>query len=52
MHGDYKKVLFNHPDKLLSAVLGLVAIHSLGMGLTLIAQPAVLMEFAGFSSDC
>ena len=52
MHGGFKKVLFNHPDKLLSTVLGLVAIHSLGMGLTLIVQPAVLMEFAGFSSDC
>jgi len=52
MHGDYKKVLFNHPDKLLSTVLGLVAIHSLGMGLILIVQPAVIMEFAGFSSDC
>jgi len=52
MRGDYKKVLFNHPDKLLSTVLGLVAIHSLVMGLTLIAQPAVLMEFTGFSPDC
>ena len=52
MHGDYKKVLFNHPDKLLSTVLGLVAIHSFGMGLTLIAQPAVLMKFAGFNPDC
>ena len=52
MHGDYKKALLNHPDKLLSTVLGLVAIHSLVMGLTLIAQPTVLMEFAGFSPDC
>ena len=52
MHGDYKKALLNHPDKLLSTVLGLVAIHSLVMGLTLIAQPAVLLEFAGFSPDC
>jgi hypothetical protein len=52
MHGDYKKALLNHPDKLLSTVLVLVAIHSLVMGLTLIAQPAVLMEFAGFSPDC
>jgi len=51
MHVD-KQILFNHPDKMLSTVLGLVAIHSLGMGLTLIAQPAFLMEFAGFSSDC
>jgi len=52
MHGNYKKSLFNHPDKLLSTVLGIVAIHSLGMGLTLIAQPAFLMKFAGFSPDC
>lgn len=52
MHGNYKKALFNHPDKLLSTVLGLVAIHSLGMGLILISQPAVLMKFAGFSPDC
>jgi hypothetical protein len=48
---DHIKSLFNHPDKLLSTVLGLVAIHSLAMGLTLIAQPAVLMAFAGFSPD-
>lgn len=46
------KSLFNHPDKLLSTVLGLVAIHSLGMGLILISQPAVLMKFAGFNPDC
>jgi len=52
MHGNYKKVLFNHPDKLLSTVLVLVAIHSLGMGLILIVQPAVLMKFAGFNLDC
>jgi hypothetical protein len=52
MHGDYKKALLKHSDKLLSAVLGVVAIHSLGIGLTLIAQPAILMEFAGFSPDC
>ena len=52
MHGDYKKIVFDHPDKLLSTVLGLVAIHSLGMGLILIAQPAVLMDFAGFNPDC
>jgi hypothetical protein len=49
MHGDYKKVLLNHPDKLLSMVLVLVAIHTLAIGLTLIAQPAILMEFAGFN---
>ena len=48
---DHIKSLFNHPDKLLSTVLGLVAIHSLVMGLTLISQPGVLMEIAGFSPD-
>jgi hypothetical protein len=52
MYGDYKKILFNHPDKLLSTVLGLVAIHSLAMALILIAQPAALMKFAGFNPDC
>ncbi|MBW2450532.1 MAG: hypothetical protein JRE92_08925 [Deltaproteobacteria bacterium] len=52
MHGGYKKFFLNHPDKLLSTVLGLVAIHSFGMGVILIAQPTVLMEFAGFSPDC
>ena len=52
MRVDHIKSLFNHPDKLLSTVLGLVAIHSLVMGLTLIAQPPVLIEFAGFSPDC
>ena len=49
---DHIKSLFNHPDKLLSTVLVLVAIHSLAFGLTLIAQPAVLMDFAGFNPDC
>ncbi len=52
MRVDHIKSLFNHPEKLLSTVLGLVAIHSLVMGLTLIAQPLVLMEFSGFSPDC
>ena len=52
MHGNYKKILFNHPDKLLSTVLVLIAIHSLAFGLTLIAQPTVLMEFVGFNPIC
>jgi hypothetical protein len=52
MHADYKRVLLNHPDKLLSTVLVLVAIHTLAFGITLIAQPAVLMNFAGFNPDC
>jgi CBS domain containing-hemolysin-like protein len=45
------KSLFNHPDKLLSAVLWLVAFHSLVIGLILIAQPAGLMQLAGFGAD-
>jgi hypothetical protein len=51
MRFDLIKSLFNHPDKLLSTVLWLVAFHSLVMGLILIIQPAVLMQFAGFGSD-
>ena len=47
-----KDVLFRHPDKLLSTVLWLVAVHSITIGLALITQPAVLMELAGFSSEC
>ena len=46
------KSLFNHPGKLLSTVLWLVAFHSLVMGLILITQPAILMRFVGFGSDC
>jgi hypothetical protein len=51
MRGNLKEIFFKHPEKILQTVLGLVAIHSLGMGLTLIAQPAVLMKFAGFNPD-
>ena len=47
-----KDVLLRHPDKLLSTVLWLVAVHSITIGLALITQPAVLMELAGFSSEC
>ena len=52
MLANHIKSLFNHPDKLLSTVLWLVAIHSLIMGIILITQPAVLMKFAGFDPDC
>jgi len=47
-----KDILFRHPDKLLSTVLWLVAVHSITMGLVLITQPAVFMELAGFSPEC
>ena len=52
MRGDLKKVLFQYPDKLLSTVLWLVALHSISVGLALIAQPALLMKLSGFSSSC
>jgi hypothetical protein len=52
MRGDLKKVLFQYPDKLLSTVLWLVALHSITIGLALIAQPTLLMELAGFSPEC
>lgn len=51
MRCNLKENLFKHPEKILQTVLGLVALHSLGMGLTLIAQPAILMKFAGFNPD-
>jgi len=52
MRGDLKKVLFQYPGKLLSTVLWLVALHSIAIGLALIAQPALLMKLSGFSSEC
>jgi hypothetical protein len=45
-----KTFLFKHPDKFLSTVLWLVAIHSIIMGLALITQPVILMEWSGFRS--
>ena len=42
---------FKRSDKFLSTVLWLVAIHSIAMGLALITQPAILMEWSGFRSD-
>ena len=52
MRGDLKKVLFQYPDKLLSTVLWLVALHSITIGLALIAQPTLLMKLLGFSPEC
>jgi hypothetical protein len=52
MRGDLKKVLFQYPDKLLSTVLWLVALHSITIGLVLIAQPTLLMKLSGFSPEC
>ncbi len=49
---DPVKSLFDHPDKLLSMVLWIVAFHTLVVGLILITQPAVLMRFAGFGTGC
>ncbi len=42
---------FNYPDRLLSTILWLVAVHSIAIGLALIAQPAILMEWSGFRPE-
>jgi hypothetical protein len=52
MRGDLKKVLIQYPERLLSTVLWLVALHSIVMGLALIAQPGLLMTLSGFNSEC
>ncbi len=52
MRGILKKSVFEHPEKVLQIVLGLVAVHSIGMGLALITQPVLLMEFVRFSPEC
>jgi hypothetical protein len=46
-----KTFLFKHPDKFLSTVLWLVAVHSIAIGLVLITQPDILMEWSGFRSE-
>jgi len=46
-----KNSVFKNPDVLLSAILWLIAAHSVAMGLALIIQPAVLMEWSGFGSE-
>jgi hypothetical protein len=45
-----KTILIKSPDKFLSAVLWVVAAHSILMGMALISQPATLMEWSGFKS--
>jgi hypothetical protein len=52
MRFDHIKALLDHPGRLLSTVLCLVAFHSLVMSLILLTQPAALMQFAGFGHDC
>ena len=47
-----KTFLVKHPDKFLSMVLWLVTIHSITLGMALITQPAFLLEWSGFRSDC
>jgi CBS domain containing-hemolysin-like protein len=51
MRFDHIKALFDHPGKLLSTVLWLVAFHSLVMGLILITQPSAIMQFVGFGPE-
>ena len=52
MRFDHVKSLFDHPGKLLSSVLWLVAFHSLAISLILITQPPAFMQFVGFGPDC
>jgi len=47
-----KQYVLKQPDKLLSAVLYLVALHSFLTGLALVVQPAWSMELVGFSPIC
>ena len=46
-----KNNVFKNPDILLSTILWLVAVHSIAIGLALIIQPAILMEWSGFGSE-
>ena len=46
-----KNSLFKNPGILLSTVLWLIAAHSIAMGLALIIQPDILMEWSGFRSE-
>jgi hypothetical protein len=46
-----KNNVFKNPDILLSMILWLIAVHSIAIGLALIIQPAVLMEWSGFGSE-
>lgn len=47
-----KTFLLKHPAKFLSMVLWLVTIHSITIGMALITQPAFLIEWSGFRSNC
>ena len=51
MRGNIKEYFLKQPEKILQTVLGLVAAHSVVMGLVLISQPAFLMKLSGFSGD-
>jgi hypothetical protein len=43
--------VFNNTDILLSTILWLIAVHCIAIGLTLIIQSTVLMEWSGFGSE-
>jgi hypothetical protein len=45
-----KTFLIKYPDKVLSMVLWVVAVHSILMGLALISQPTILMKWSGFNT--
>ena len=52
MKSNLKQCLLKPPNKILSTILCLVALHSFSIGLILITQPAFLMKLAGFGQTC
>ena len=52
MQFNLKQYVLKQPDKLLSAVLYLVALHSFLTGLALVVQPTWSMKLVGFSPIC
>jgi hypothetical protein len=52
MQFNFKQYVLKHPDKLLSAILYFVALHSILTGLALVVQPTWSMKLVGFSPIC
>ena len=52
MQINFKQYVLKHPDKILSTVLYLVALHSFLTGLALVVQPAWSLKLVGFSPIC
>ena len=52
METNFKRYLLKQPEKPLSMVLYLVALHSFLMGIIMVTQPSLIMKLAGFSPEC